>query len=259
MPHAASGVGRKYAGIWPPPPDSRVSAYPQIPAAVFIQGDYKFAEASALPVTLHMIAVNGAEPALRFPGPARSPHRSFVILQEREDIFSVKFRVVGQLAVLPTGQPFTGSYPKPAISRGYHAPNRPAGEMLRIRRLPWRASHTVESLQAKCGTEPQVAVGRLRNGVDRAFEKTLADRPCFVLVLIDIEGRIQAERPRARNRKQDRKNGKSSLSDTVHFRFIISFPPARTGLSWSFVGQAIRLCGPSSRATLGRGDECRPI
>ena len=116
------------------------------------------------------------------------------IFQERQDCLSVKFRIVGQLAVPPTGKPFIGSDPEPAVTRGEQTSNGPAGQMLLIRRLPFDAAHTVESLQAEFGADPQIAIGRLRNGVDRAFEKPLADRPCLVRVLVDVEGWIQRER-----------------------------------------------------------------
>ena len=108
-------------------------------------------------------------------------------------MFSVEFRVVGQLAVIPTGKPFIGSDPKPAVSRSQQTSNSPARQTLLIWRLPFDAAHTVESLQAEFGADPQVTIGRLRNGVDRAFEKPLADRPCLVCVLIDVQGWIQAK------------------------------------------------------------------
>ena len=47
----------------PPSPDSLVSSYPQISAAVFIEGEYGSAEAAVLPITLDTAAANGAKRA----------------------------------------------------------------------------------------------------------------------------------------------------------------------------------------------------
>jgi len=76
---------------------------------------------------------------------------------------SRNFRVVSQLAVLPTGKPFSGADPKPPIARGEQLSNIAAGEMLTRRRLPWDAPNAIEADQAEFRAQPKMTVGRLSN------------------------------------------------------------------------------------------------
>ena len=85
--------------------------------------------------------------------------------QGAHDILSGKLRVLSQLAVLPTGQPFVSANPKTSIARGEHASNIGAGEMLARGRLPGDAPNTVEAKQAEFRAEPEITVGRLSNRV----------------------------------------------------------------------------------------------
>lgn len=45
----------------------------------------------------------------------------------------------------------------------------------------------IEENQAEVRTKPEITVGRLRDGVDDAFEEAVADRPRRVRVLTDVE------------------------------------------------------------------------
>ena len=135
-------------------------------------------------------AAPGAQPALLIAQGSRRPYRPFVILEERENVVSLSFRVAGQFAILPTGKTLVGANPKPAVVRGQHASNPPAGEMLITRRLPFDGAHTIESNQAEFGTQPEVTIAGLRDGVYRAFEESVAHRPRRVSVLVNVEGWI---------------------------------------------------------------------
>jgi hypothetical protein len=56
--------------------------------------------------------------------------------------------------------------------------------------LPRNRSNAVEANQAEFGAQPEITVRRLRNCVDEAFEKAVADRPRSVRVLIDVQSRV---------------------------------------------------------------------
>ena len=77
------------------------------------------------------------------------------------NILSGKFRVLSQLAVLPTCKPFIGANPKTPIARGEQASNVAAGEMLTRRRLPWDEPNAIEAKQAEFRAQPEITVGRL--------------------------------------------------------------------------------------------------
>src|SRR5277367_2952530 len=103
------------------------------------------------------------------------------------DILPGQFRVVIQLAVLPTCKSFSGANPKTSIARGEHASNIGAREMLARGRLPRDAPNAVEAKQAEFRAEPEITVGCLGNRVDDGFEKAVANGPRVVGVLIDVE------------------------------------------------------------------------
>src|SRR5208282_3803657 len=98
-----------------------------------------------------------AEPPIGSHGPA-GPYRSFTILKERDDSLPSKYRVVGQLAVLPTCKPFRGANPKAPIARDEQASNKAAGETLTLRRLPGNAPNAVEAKQAEFRAKPEITV-----------------------------------------------------------------------------------------------------
>jgi len=86
-----------------------------------------------------------------------------MILQERNNFVSSEFRILTQLAVLPTGKPFAGGNPKSPVPRREQASNISAGELLTRRRLPWDGSNAIEGKQTKFRAQPEVSVGRLSN------------------------------------------------------------------------------------------------
>jgi hypothetical protein len=62
-------------------------------------------------------------------------------------------------------------------------------------------------VRPKIRADPEVPIRHLRNGVNRALEKALSDRPCLVRVLIDVEGWIQAEGARTQSPGQHKPHG----------------------------------------------------
>jgi hypothetical protein len=133
-----------------------------------------------------LFAPNRAESPSRSRPPA-CPHRSFTILEESKHILSIKFWVLSQLAVLPTGKPCACGDPKTPIAGGEQVSNIAAGEVLTRWRPPLHVPNSIEAKQAEFRAEPQITVGRLSNCVDGAFEKAVSDRPRVVRVLIDVE------------------------------------------------------------------------
>jgi hypothetical protein len=137
---------------------------------------------------MYAAALNCTEPA-GGRHKAAKPHRPFPILKERTNL-SGNLRVERQLAVLPTCKPLGGANPKAPIAGGEQASDRSAREMLTCGRPPRDRSNTVEVEQAGFRAEPEISVGRLSNGGDGTFEKAVADRPCVVRVLIDVDRRV---------------------------------------------------------------------
>src|ERR1700734_3948233 len=103
-----------------------------------------------------------------------------MVLHERMDILPGQFRVLSQLAVLPTCEPFSGANPKTPIARSEHASNIGAREMLARGRLPGETPNPVEAEQAEFRAEPEITVGCLSNRVDDGFEKAVTNCPGIV-------------------------------------------------------------------------------
>ncbi len=90
--------------------------------------------------------------------------------------------------------------------------------MLIRRWLPGDGSDTIEAQQPEFRAQPEIAVGRLGDGPNGAFGKSIADFPWRVRVLADVQRRIQRERARE-PRQQDAgrcDNVRSSLTRSVH-------------------------------------------
>ena len=148
------------------------------------------AQTAILPVAKGIAAMNRAQ----FSGDpsdahlSRSdPYRSFTILNQRTHLLPRKLRVLGQLALVPAGQPFTSPDPESSVACDQYSSNRAAGKMLPRRRLPWDGPDAIEAEQAEFGAEPEIAVGRLSNCVDDAFGKAVAGLPRGVRVLTDVK------------------------------------------------------------------------
>jgi len=118
------------------------------------------------------------------------PHGSFTILEERINSLSRNLRVLSQLAILPTGQPFVSANPKSSIARDEEFANKAAGKMLIPWRLPRDAPNAIEAKQAEFRAQPEITVGRLRDRLDGAFGKAFADLPRRVRVLTDVKRRV---------------------------------------------------------------------
>src|SRR5215472_9777834 len=63
-------------------------------------------------------------------------------------------------------------------------------------RLPRDGADTIEAKQAEFCTQPEIAVRRLRNRDNLAFNEPVADLPSRVGVLADVERGVQPERER---------------------------------------------------------------
>ena len=125
------------------------------------------------------------------------PYGSFTIFNERVNSLSRNLRVLSQLAVLPTGQPFMRANPKSSIARDEKASNKAAGQMLIPSRLPRNGSNAIEAKQAEIRAQPEITVGGLRNCVDSAFGKAVANLPRRVRILTDVERWVQRGNTRA--------------------------------------------------------------
>src|SRR5581483_3629450 len=110
-----------------PSPHSVNGSRPQFAVTILIQPVNAMVQPAVIPVALNPDVANGADPAVRAcNGPLGRPYSSLVILDDRQHGFSSKLRVVGHLTAVPTGKPFIGSNPKPAVSCGQQAANAPA-------------------------------------------------------------------------------------------------------------------------------------
>src|SRR5262249_43044212 len=109
--------------------------------------------------------------------------------------------------------------------RRHQGADEGAGKAVAWGGMPLQGPGAIETEQTRIRAYPEIAVWRLRNGGDQAFEKPFADRPCFVRVLINVEGGIQCESARAEYRKHHDYSGGFRVSGPVHSPFIISFPP----------------------------------
>src|SRR6266487_1878050 len=136
------------------------------------------------------------------------PDRAFAILQKTHDALSSKVGVRRERAALPTDEPLTGADPKGAVARGEETRDVVGREPLIGWRLPGHGPDAIEANEAELRAQPEIAVGRLGDGVDGALGEALADLPRRVRVLADVQGRIQRERPGTPRHQQDGQGGR---------------------------------------------------
>ena len=108
-----------------------------------------------------------------------------------------KLVVLIEPAVLPTCQAFHGSDPEGSVTRSNQALNIGAREAPARWRTPCGESNPIEPHQAEFGPQPEVSVGSLSNGADRALDRVILEGPCSVRVLSDIEVRVKRKKPLA--------------------------------------------------------------
>jgi hypothetical protein len=180
-------------------------ARPQVAVAVLVQLEDSEAETTVLSEALDVAVVNSAKPSS---GHAKRPHpdRTVTILDQRAYNLSIKLMVLSELAALPAHQSFTGANPKGPVARGEQTPNLVGGQLVR-RRLPGDGPDAIEAKQAEFSTQPEITVGRLRDGVDNAFGKAVADPPRGVRVLADVKRWILRERERTPRQQHPREQG----------------------------------------------------
>jgi hypothetical protein len=147
------------------------------------------------------------------------PQRVFTILEQPLNNKTIEFRIVSQLAVLPTGKPPGGANAKTSVAGDAQAYDIAAGKLLPHGRLPGNGPYPIEPEQAKFGTQSEIPVGCLGNRRDATSRKPFAELPCGVRVLIHIERWIQCKNTTtAREENAHRDNSFSSFLHLVHLR-----------------------------------------
>src|SRR5215469_11367797 len=162
------------------------------------------AKSAVLPEALSSATVNCTQLPWRRKRQPAGPYGAFPILKERRNNLPSKFRVLSQLAVLPTCQPLPRADPKSPVARDQEPPNISGGELLARRRLPQDGADSVEPIQAEFCTQPEISVGCLLNRCDCALGEAVADLPRGVRVLADVQRRIQ----RGHTRGADHNHGR---------------------------------------------------
>src|SRR5262249_38402516 len=166
----------------------------------FIKADCARARTSVSAEACDAGILNSAErPCIRESG---SPNRTFTIFEQCADMASSEHVVPNQLPVLPACETLMRANPQSTVSCGKQAENEIGRKVLILWRLPWEVPYTVETQQSGFRSEPKVAVRRLGDGCDSGLCEAVADLPCRVRVLTDIQRWIQRER--ARTPRQDR-------------------------------------------------------
>src|SRR5262249_34540167 len=124
-----------------------------------------------------------------------------------------------------TGETFRGADPKRSIARGQQAEDSVGRERLAGRCLPRCGSDAIETEQPKFCPEPQVAVWRLGDATDHAFDKAIADLPRHVGVLADIDGERTGTRQQnageCRGRRESATLNSTSLRSDDHIAIPI--------------------------------------
>src|SRR5262249_7088889 len=178
------------------------SSHPEIAFVVLEQTDHAVAQTAILAEALDVATVNRAELPGRRKRQRTDPYRAVMILEKLADFLAGQLGVLGQLPVLPTGQPFTGTDPKCAVACGEQVGDLAGGKRLIRWRLPGDRSDSIEANEGELRCQPEIAVGRLGHRGDDAFGKALSNLPRHVRVLADVERWIERERTRARYQQE---------------------------------------------------------
>src|SRR5215813_3733482 len=144
-----------------PSPKAIFHSSPEVSFAIHVQIECSPAKA-ALSKALDVAVLNCTELSEGRRRPA-GPDGSFMVLNNRENVESGKLRVMGQLAVFPTGKTVPGANPKRPVAPRKQAENVTGGKMLAMWWLPGNVSDPIEANQAEFRAEPQVAIGCLGN------------------------------------------------------------------------------------------------
>src|SRR6185295_17136726 len=91
------------------------------------------------------------------------PYRAFTILQELENVATGEFRVLRELAIFPACEALRRANPQSSVTRDQQAEDKVRGKLLAHRRLPEDIPHTIVAEQAEFRTQPEIAIGRLRD------------------------------------------------------------------------------------------------
>ena len=175
-----------------PCPQASRRSRPEAARAVLIQRGHSGAEKAVLSVALGLAALDRAESS-HGTRRASGPERSFAVLEQRFDLLAVELRVSSQPAVFPAGKPSSGPDPKTTVARDTQTPDVAAGQTRPRWWLPRGAPHSIEPTQAGIGADPEITIRCLRDGKGDALEEPVADLPCGVRVLADVETRVERE------------------------------------------------------------------
>src|SRR5262249_45316927 len=129
------------------------------------------------------------------------------ILENLEDVVPGKLGIQLQLAITPARKPVCRSDPERPVAGSEQAPDVAGGERLAWWRLPGAIPDAVEAQQAGRRPQPEITVWRVGDGANEALREAVADLPCRVRVLADVERRIQGEDARARCEQRSRQEG----------------------------------------------------
>src|SRR4029453_1389526 len=102
--------------------------------------------------------------------------------------------ITSQPAVFQTGKASSGPNPETTVTRGTQRSDIAAGQGRSRWRVPGDAPNSIEPEQAGVRANPEIAIGRLSDGEEDAGEESIADLPCGVRVLTDVEDGVQGER-----------------------------------------------------------------
>src|SRR5271169_4521600 len=171
-----------------PSPQPGPRCRPQVAFTVLIQTEHSGAQTPVLAVAMHASILNRAEHPRRRKSQTADPYSTFMILKERENRLAGKLRVLSKLAAIPAGKPLRGPNPKSPIACAEQTVDSARGEMLTCWRLPGYVPDTIEAKQAEVCSQPEITVGGLGKRVNFSCGEALANFPCRVCVLINVEG-----------------------------------------------------------------------
>ena len=96
--------------------------------------------------------------------------------------------MLSQLTVLPTHQSVEGADPEGSVACRQEGSNLGTGKPWQRQ---WHRSNSVEAIHTRLRAQPKITVGRLRDGVDRPIQESVAEGPRDMRVLADIQRWIQ--------------------------------------------------------------------
>ncbi len=139
-------------------------------------------------MTLDLVVPNRAEFPQSFPQSiSPDPDDAVAILENGHYGLPGQFREPPQCHVLPTSKSGLCTDPEACITTGEKSVDDVAGQLHTCGWLPSNESNAIKSQNAEFGSEPQIAIRRLSERSGIAFERAVAQRPCGMRVLVDVQ------------------------------------------------------------------------